>query len=122
MNQNLPFMIAFISIAALFANVLAIQYTYALSVTDYCSSSHENTASLGGETGMQGNYTTPSNFGMQGNYTTPSNFGMQGNYTTPSNESVNVNIMAIASGSTLVNITLTDDESSCTILATLPPQ
>src|SRR5215204_4175934 len=103
-------MIAFISIAALFANVLAIQYTYALSVTDCCSSSHENTASLGGETGMQGNYTTPSNFGMQGNYTTPSNFGM------------NVNIMAIASGSTLVNITLTDDESSCTILATLPPQ
>jgi hypothetical protein len=121
--QNLLLRISLLSITtALLAIVLAIQYTYALSVSDDCGPAHVTITSLSRDIGMPGNFTVPIDGGMPGNFTVPIDGGMPGNFTVPIDDSILVNVMPTATGATIVNITSTGNESTCIILTTLTPQ
>jgi hypothetical protein len=138
-NQNTLLRIILLSmIAASSAIVLAIQFTYALSVNEDCGPAHVNITSSSHDIGMPvgnftapidqgmpvGNFTAPIDQGMPvGNFTAPIDQGMPvGNFTAPIDHSLLVNIMPTANSATIVNITSMGKESTCIILATLTPQ
>src|SRR5919109_39408 len=82
--------------AASLAIVLAIQFTYALSVSEDCGPAHVNITSSSHNPGMPaGNFTAPIDPGMPaGNFTAPIDPGMPaGNFTAPIDDSLLVNIM-----------------------------